>query len=72
MNVDLPFMTNPFAWIGILSFCGVSALKAAGCFPTDVMHDWSSAPCLVRGRQARKLGGKNEKSGLCRLIRLIL
>jgi magnesium transporter len=26
MNVNLPFMNNPFAWIGILSFCAVSAL----------------------------------------------
>ena len=26
MNISLPFMGHPFAWIGILSFCGLSAL----------------------------------------------
>ncbi|MGH0053233.1 MAG: magnesium transporter CorA family protein [Sphaerochaetaceae bacterium] len=26
MNVDLPFMHSPFAWMGILAFCGTSAL----------------------------------------------
>jgi|GEM_PF-6626021 len=71
MNVNLPFMNNPFAWIGILSFCAVSAL-IGGWMLSDRRNERLVQRSLLGTRETAREKRRKTKTVLTRLIRTIL
>jgi magnesium transporter len=56
MNIELPYMHNPFAWVGALSVCGLSAFLGGW-----LLSDRRNQRIVQRSVQAKRIKEKKPK-----------